>query len=192
MRFKHHALRLCLIGFLAACGGAPNAQNEEEVQAVTVNSHAQVASWFQAASPEALALPGTVFAYHDQATNRLVFGVENAAATAGVRGALARLGIPASAVTIRETDPIYQVATLRDRVRPVIAGLQINFGNFLCSVGFNADDAGARSFITASHCTNTQGGVEGTTYTQPTATVDGTVIATEVEDPVYFKGGQCP
>ncbi|HET9425515.1 MAG TPA: hypothetical protein VFO55_09100, partial [Gemmatimonadaceae bacterium] len=41
-------------------------------------------------------------------------------------------------------------------------------------------------------CTNTQGGVEGTTYAQPSRTVDPTVIATEVDDPLYVKGGNCP
>jgi len=46
--------------------------------------------------------------------------------------------------------------------------------------------------ITASHCTDRQGGVEGTQYFQPTSTVDPTVIAVEVEDPTYFKGGACP
>lgn len=193
MRSKHHALRFVVIAAVAACGGAPEAQDQGEVvQAVTAQSHAQVARWFELASPEVLALPGTVFAAHDEATNRLVVGVENAAASDGVRTALAHLGIPGSAFTIRETEPIYQLATLRDRVRPAIAGLQINFGNFLCSLGFNADSGTQRSFITASHCTNTQGGVEGTQYFQPTSTVDPTVIATEVADPLYFKGGQCP
>jgi hypothetical protein len=90
------------------------------------------------------------------------------------------------------TEPIHQVATLRDRWRPTQGGIQIHFGQFLCTLGFNADDGTDRSFITNSHCTNTQGGVEGTQYYQPTSTVDPTVIATEVEDPTYFRGGACP
>jgi hypothetical protein len=58
-------------------------------------------------------------------------------------------------------------------------------------MGFNVDHAGGRSFITNSHCTNTQGGVESTKYYQPTSSVDPTVIATEVADPVYVAGGVC-
>ncbi|MDO8501350.1 MAG: hypothetical protein Q7S20_05875 [Gemmatimonadaceae bacterium] len=84
------------------------------------------------------------------------------------------------------------VATLRSSWSPTQAGIQIHFGQYLCSLGFNADDGAERSFITASHCTNTQGGVEGTQYYQPVSTTDPTVIATEVEDPRYFKGGACP
>lgn len=193
MRFRHQALSLVLIGSVAACGGGPEEQDAaEDVQAASFHAHDQLARWFEQASPEVLALPGTVFADHDEAAGRLVVGVENAAASHGVRTALAHLGIPSSAFTIRETEPIYQVATLRDRWRPTLAGIQLHFGQFLCTLGFNADDGVDRSFITNSHCTNNQGGVEGTQYFQPTSTVDPTVIATEVEDPTYFRGGPCP
>jgi len=147
--------------------------------------------WFARSSPVVLDLPGTVFADNDEANGRLLFGVENAAAIRGVRTALEHLGIPASAYAIQVTEPIHFVATLRDKFRPTQAGTQIHFGNYLCSLGYNADDGTQRSFITASHCTNHQGGVEGTQYYQPLSSVDGTVIATEVEDPTYFKGGAC-
>jgi len=58
----------------------------------------------------------------------------------------------------------------------------------------NVDAGGERSFITNSHCTNTQGGVESTQYYQPTSTVASTQIATEVADPQYVKGSGpgCP
>jgi hypothetical protein len=155
----------------------------------TAQSH--LPDWFAQSSPVVLALPGTVFADHDEANNQLLFGVENSAAIPGVRTALEHMGIPSSAYVIKVTEPIYFAATLRDSWRPTQAGIQIHFGGYLCSLGFNADDGTQRSFITASHCTNKQGGVEGTQYYQPTSTVDGTVIATEVEDPTYFKGGAC-
>jgi hypothetical protein len=71
--------------------------------------------------------------------------------------------------------------------------VQINFPGFLCSVGFNATSGSQKSFVTASHCTTTQGGVESTPYWQPLQSVDGTQIATEVSDPAYVKGGTgCP
>jgi hypothetical protein len=193
MRFKHLALCSFVIASVAGCGGAPEEQSTSQaVQTAAPGSHALLARWFEQASPEVLALPDTVFAYHDEAAGRLVFGVEHAAAIHGVRTALAHLGIPEAAFTVREAEPIYQLATLRDAFRPTINGIQINFGNFLCSLGFNADSGTQRSFITASHCTNKQGGVEGTQYFQPTSTVDPTVIATEVADPTYFRGGACP
>jgi hypothetical protein len=77
------------------------------------------------------------------------------------------------------------MATLRSKLRPVVGGLQINFPGFLCSIGFNALRNGQRSFITASHCTNTQGGVEATPYFQPTQQAAPVKIATEVSDPGY-------
>jgi hypothetical protein len=149
-------------------------------------------AWFARSSREVLALPRTVFADHDEANNRLLFGVENAPAMTGVRNALARLGIPSSAYAVVIAEPIHRVATLRDQWRPTQGGIQIHFGQFLCTLGFNADDGTDRSFITNSHCTNRQGGVEGTEYFQPTSTVDPTVIAVEIEDPQYFRGGACP
>jgi hypothetical protein len=150
------------------------------------------ARWFAQAAPVVLGLPAVVFADHDETTNRLVFGVEHAMAMTGVRQALAALGIPASTYELRVVPAIHQVATLRDVWRPTRGGIQIHFGQYLCTMGFNADDGTERSFITNSHCTNRQGGTEGTTYYQPLSSVDGTVIATEAEDPVYFRGGACP
>jgi hypothetical protein len=50
------------------------------------------------------------------------------------------------------------------------------------------DHAGGRSFITNSHCTNRQGGTEGTQYYQPLQSSHPVAIATEAADPVYQKG----
>jgi hypothetical protein len=122
----------------------------------------------------------------DEASNRVRIGVERGAA-GQARAAVARLGIPAEAVIVEETEPITFAATLRDRVRPVVGGLQINFPGFLCTLGFNAVRSGVSSFITNSHCTNTQGGTEGTPYWQPLESVDPVRIGTEVDDPVYFR-----
>ena len=141
--------------------------------------------WHAQASPEALAVPGAVFADADEAGNRVHIGVEDAAAASRVRSVLARLGIPAAAAAVEVVAPIRQVATLRGSVRPVVAGVQINFPGFLCSLGFNATRQGVAGFVTASHCTNTQGGVESTPYWQPTQTAKPVQIATETVDPTY-------
>jgi hypothetical protein len=141
--------------------------------------------WHAQASPEALAVPGAVFADADEAGNRVHIGVEHAAAASRVRAVLARLGIPAAAADVEIVAPIRQVATLRGAVRPVVAGVQINFPGFLCSIGFNAARLGVRGFVTASHCTTTQGGVESTPYWQPLQTTKPVTIATETVDPTY-------
>jgi hypothetical protein len=150
--------------------------------------------WQAAATVEALAVPGAVFVDNDETSNRVRIGVENLSAMGQVRAAVARLGIPDDAVIVERAEPIVQVATLQNVVdRPVRAGVQINFPGFLCSVGFNATSGTQKSFITASHCTNTQGGVENTPYWQPLQSVAPTQIATEVADPVYLRNGPgCP
>jgi hypothetical protein len=155
----------------------------------------QLQRWQAAATVTALVIPGAVFVDNDETSNRVRIGVENLGVMGQVRAAVARVGIPNEAVLVDRVEPIVQVATLQNVVdRPVRAGVQINFPGFLCSVGFNATSGTQRSFITASHCTTTQGGVEGTPYWQPLQSVAPTQIATEVDDPVYVRGdgSVCP
>jgi hypothetical protein len=149
----------------------------------------QLERWQAAATAEAFTVAGAVFVDNDETSNRVRIGVENLSAVGQVRAAIARLRIPDDALIIERADPIVQVATLQNVVdRPVRAGVQINFPGFLCSVGFNATSGGQKSFVTASHCTTKQGGVESTPYWQPLQSTAPTQIATEVADPVYRKG----
>ena len=94
---------------------------------------------------------------------------------------------------VERTEPIYFAATLRDKVTPRRGGLQISSAGGTCTLGFNTRVSSGllsfRSFITASHCTNVQGGVESTQFHQPFAS---NPIGTEVADPVYFTGFPCP
>ena len=151
----------------------------------------RLAQLFARTSPAVMALGGTVFADNDEAAGKLVFGVENANAAGGVQRALQALGVSQADYRVVVTEPIQNMAGLRDRWRPTRGGIQIHFGNYLCTLGFNVDHAGARSFITNSHCTNQQGGTEGTTYYQPLSSVDPTVIATEAADPEYGSLAGC-
>lgn len=180
----------------AACTDAPNPSAPAARDASPSRERSQVAqdrlaALFPEASREVLALPGTVFADHDEARGKLVFGVENDAPIAGIQRSLAARGISSGEYLIEHAEPIRMLSTLRDRFRPTQAGTQIHFGGYLCTMGFNVDHAGGRSFITNSHCTDKQGGVEGTQYYQPVSSTDPTVIATEVADPVYVSGGVC-
>ena len=100
----------------------------------------QLEGWFGPASLRAMAERGVVYADLDEAANRVTIGVENAEAGGRARALLRGLGVPDRAVVVRQTPPIEFAATLQDRVRPVRGGLQINFGNFLCTLGFNALD----------------------------------------------------
>lgn len=129
----------------------------------------------------------------DERTNRIQIGVDRSAGPEAIwqlRSAVAFNLVPSEAVTYEKADPIYMAATLQDRVRPVVGGLQINFGNFLCTLGFNAVRNGVSGFVTNSHCTGKQGGVEGTEYFQP---LSPDFIGTEIADPEYLRSANgCP
>jgi hypothetical protein len=153
---------------------------------------ASLERWHGATSREALAMRGAVWVDADEARNRVTIGVERGTSAAAVRAAVARLGVPSDAVRLQETEPVRLAATLRERVRPVVGGLQINFPGFLCTLGFNALRNSQRSFITNSHCTNVQGGNDATPYWQPLSGAGSAQIATEVADPGYTTGGGCP
>ncbi len=161
---------------------------------------ASLERWQGRATGTALAMRGVLWVDADESRNRVTIGVERGMPAAQVRSAVARLGVPPAAVVVEEAEPVRLLATLQDRVRPVVGALQINFdpdpgapGSFVCTVGFNATRSGQRSFITNSHCTNSQGGNESTPYWQPTQGTAPTRVATEVADPAYTTGGTgCP
>ena len=181
----------CLAGAVACADTIPTAPGPDADLAVQ-GSQDRLAAWFNPAAAAVLALPRTVFADNDERIGKLVFGVEDAGAIAEVRATLTRLGISSADYSIEVTPPVQAMATLRDRFRPTQAGSQIHFFLYVCTMGFNVSHSGGRSFITNSHCTQHQGGVEGTEYFQPLSSVDPTVIATEAADPEYFRGGVCP
>jgi hypothetical protein len=147
----------------------------------------RLGGWFSRLSPEALALPGVVYTDLDESTNRLVVGVEPGVSSMGVLAAAARLGVPASAVTMKHAGAIQPLVTLRDKIRPVRAGLQLSIAGLgTCTLGFNAIHGTERSFVTNSHCTNQQGGVDGTNFSQNVGAGSTNIIGTEVEDPLYL------
>lgn len=177
-----------LTGFLRSEGFAPS-----QLRVLKGDfAYLQLDGWFNRASPQVLAQAGAVFVDLDEGSNRVRIGVEHASTAAGVRSLLARLNIPSAAVIVEQTEPIHYSATLRQRIRPVRGGLQINFTGFICTLGFNARRGTANSFITNSHCTTTQGGTEGTRYFQPSSGTANSFIGTEAADPQYFTGGACP
>ena len=148
----------------------------------------QLSLWFNAASPIALDMDGTVLVDLDEARNRVVVGVENGGLIAGVRAALVRAGLPERSLLVEVRRPVVPVASLQGAASPIIGGVQINFPGYLCTLGFNAVGGGENSFITNSHCTAKQGEVQNTPYYQPLQSSNPTVIGFEVADPPYLKG----
>lgn len=137
-------------------------------------------------------LAGVVFTDADETRGRLVVGVLNRGLETSIRARLTALGVPSESVDVVETEAIVQVATLRDKVRPVVGGLQIRFSQYVCSLGFNAVRNGVSGYVTASHCSTKQGEVDGTKYYQPLNQVAEEFIGTEIADPAFFKNNGCP
>src|SRR5690606_8563428 len=125
---------------------------------------------------------GVVFTDADEANNRVHIGVEDADAMAAVERTLGMLGLPREAVMLSLAEPEYPMQSLRDRVRPVAGGLQINFPGSLCTLGFNVrapDRPNVEGFVTNSHCTAVRGEVTGTPYWQPSSGVPDSFIGNE-------------
>lgn len=166
----------------------------------------ELSGWYAAVRPTALAAAGAVFGDVDEATNRIALAGLDASALTRLADAVAAANVPSDAVTLTLAAPVVQTATLRDRIRPPLGGLQINFFaspaspvGYLCTIGFNAIDGTDTSFVTNSHCGNVQGGTTlPTDFYQATRGLvadPANFIAREVEDPDYTLGGPegaCP
>ncbi len=130
----------------------------------------------------------------DEARNRVRFGVDVATGAAGIAAfedALAGTSVPRDAVVVEAVEPFHHAVTLRQRIRPVPGGVQIAFGGFLCTMGFGATRGGVVGYVTNSHCTNVQGGVEGTVHYQH-SNAAGNRIGVETVDPAYGAIAGCP
>jgi hypothetical protein len=130
---------------------------------------------------------GVVFTDADETTGRLVVGVLDRGVEGLIRARLPQLGVASQFVDVVETEPIFAVTTLRDKQRPVIAGVQIRFSQFVCSLGYPAQRDGVPGFVTASHCSDAQGAVDETSYYQPLNQVADEFIGTEIADPAYLR-----
>ena len=171
-------------------GGVPLSSRGMEFRDVKYN-FLELYQWQQQVTPEVLAIPGVISSDIGEDTNKLQIAITNEKGTAeAVEEALSKLGIPRDMVGVNVSEPIEQY--LRSRRRPLRGGLQINFGGFLCTLGFMAVRNGVNGYVTNSHCTTTQGGVQGTVEHQPTASGTTNRVGIEIADPTYFTGAGCP
>jgi len=155
-------------------------------------------TWREQVRPE-LAGTGAVYLDIDERRNRLVFGVERELIdrfTEELQSFLKGTRVPPEAVIVEAVEPIKPLEMLTDKIRPVPAGVQITrqintttIG--ICTLGTNAVRFGVKGFVTASHCTATQGSVEGSVFFQSMPGV-GNQIGVETIDPPLFTGGSCP
>ena len=134
-----------------------------------------------------LGVEGVVLTDVDERLNRVRVGVKDARAEAEFKARLAEQNIPFGAVVTEEVEPIKVTKSLRSKVRPLVSGVEVGFGDLVCTLGFNAIRDGQKGFVTNSHCTDEAGGTEGTRYTQ-----GGERVGKEVADPKYRESEDCP
>ncbi len=138
----------------------------------------------------ALSIDGVVALDVDERSNRVRISINedlNPKQRSQLRRRLMRMSADPDAVIIDESPEFLPHQTVQSTVRPVIGGLQIGFPGFICTLGFVINNA--TQFITNSHCTLVQGGVENTPYRQ---NAGGPLIGVEVFDPPYGPIPGCP
>lgn len=152
----------------------------------------QLKAWYDRQMMKTLAIPGVVMTSIAESKNRIQIGVKDSGVIPLVENELFNLGVPREAANIVQTAPFEEFQSLQDTTRPALGGTQIARSGAACTLGFNAVRQGAAGFVTCSHCTNVQGGVEGTIFHQ--ATISGVTnrFGVETVDPANFTGGPCP
>lgn len=133
----------------------------------------------------------------DERTNQVVVGISEGGDGAAMRRFAEARGVPLEALTLRPSKAFHQFATLQSEIRPVRGGMRIELnGGGFCSLGYAVfhNVRGETGFITNSHCTNINGGTEGTLFGQPNQGVFGlSRIGVEQIDPFYFSNRSgCP
>lgn len=117
----------------------------------------------------------------DERANTVSIGLQPGSDLKNVTDQIAALGLPAAMVHVYEAERVETAAgTLTGQVRPMKGGIELNFGSTACTYGFAARLQTQYGFITNSHCTNVQGGVENTNYNQ-----GGQFVGIETLDPAY-------
>lgn len=161
-------------------------------------SFEQLNRWHERARQLFTTMDEVVLLDVDDRTNRLRIGVDTASAAPELAQRLAAMSIPPEGWRMDEVEPVDPISSVTDRHRPVMGGLQIQIGSAaggFCTYGLTATRNGVNGFITNSHCTTTEGGVESTQLAQPAFAADGAntnTIATETVDPAFITGGVCP
>jgi hypothetical protein len=154
----------------------------------------QLKTWQDRAMP-LLANADVIYTDVDETANRVRIGVDKGARLPALERKLRDLAIPRNAATFAIVERPTRTYSLNDLVRPTLGGLKVItlHTSKQCSLGFNArNGSGVLSFVTASHCTDTQGGTEGTRIYQPGVSKIGSELGTEITDPAYSTGGSCP
>jgi hypothetical protein len=132
---------------------------------------------------------GATYLDLDEVANRVVVGILDESHREDVETRFEKAGVPAAATQVVVSGPIVDNTTLQIFHRPLEGGWQIQSGNgAICTLGFMTRNprGGAPAFVTASHCTSTFWGLDGTMFSQ---NVNNLWVGREARDPAPFT---CP
>lgn len=173
---------------IASVFGTDKVPAEGLVTEPATRSFSQLKALQERITPDVLSQAGVVLTDVDEKSNRVAIGIERAEVKPGLEKAIERLGVARDAIDIVEVGPIFPT-NVQGGWRPIAGGIQIETPGSYCTLGFSALQGGTLGFVTNSHCTQTQGGVESTPAYQA---VYPNYIGTELTDPYYSSGGSCP
>lgn len=147
-------------------------------------SFSQLVAWRLALVQHLTGIRDVISTDASEATNRVRVTVETADANPAVLRAASDAQVPVGAIEITVGLRPIALATLRDFWRPTGGGLEIGFGPYSCSLGYNVTMNGLTGFLTASHCsTSAHGsGAVGESVSQP---LFGSTVGTVHTNPAF-------
>lgn len=154
----------------------------------------QLHTWYHQVVTAVGADDGVTMSDIDEVRNRIVVGVADASGIGSVRAAVSGLNVPTDVIVVEQVDPVEIEPSLRDRTRPVIAGVEINGAEGTCTLGYNVAhwfvfEFQEEHFLTNAHCTTSFGQVTGMSMGQK---VSSDIIGTESVDPPLFTNSSDP
>jgi hypothetical protein len=154
----------------------------------------ELRQWQEAHSDGTLQIQGVVYVDIDEAGNRLKIALADLGQRDAVLAQLSQKQIPEAAVEFISTPAIEPLSghSLQDRQRPMMGGIQISPNGGNCTMGFLAVLNGVAGFVTNSHCSSTQGGLDGTRFFQASSSSEADFIGVEAADPAYGNTIGCP
>jgi hypothetical protein len=178
---------------LAYSGTAVSAPTEEVIVLGAEYAFSELRRWRDVMRP-LIGIPGVVGLDADERRNRVWIGVASDKMRADLLSKAEGLGIPSAALVVDESPPVPALATLRDSIRPLPGGMQIDPDAVTwCTQTVNGlDPSYGSGFFSCSHCTADMGVVDSTKVYQPHTDGTGEYIGLEVRDAPLFTGDPCP
>ena len=131
--------------------------------------------------------------------NRIEISLDDLDHQNDILAILTKLNIPHGAVQLQERGIAIPQQHLQERAHnngEAIGAYQIKPANLgECSIGFITQRAGTAGLVTAGHCTEAfpwDGGIENTTFYQPTNANPDHEIGNETRDPAFSAMASCP